>query len=138
MWQEIKYFSVAVTDLEAGIKVYEDMFGLKPMTEITETRWGFRAVMLGNDDRMQVEIVQPSNPESPLARFMKERSRPQNQHGEGVYIIGVAVDNLAESVARVRQHGGKVAQDPELPNLAWVHPLASKYVLIELQGPPSE
>jgi predicted enzyme related to lactoylglutathione lyase len=138
MWQEIKYFSVAVTDLEAGIKVYEDMFDLKPMTEITETRWGFRAVMLGNGDRMQVEMVQPSNPESPLARFMKERSRSQNQHGEGIYIIGVAVDNLAESVARVRQHGGKVAQDPELPNLAWVHPLTSKYVLLELQGPPSE
>ncbi len=38
MWKNIRYFSVAVTNLDEGIKLYEDMFGLKQMTPIHETQ----------------------------------------------------------------------------------------------------
>ena len=112
MWQEIKYFSVAVTDLEAGIKVYEDMFGLKKMTEITETRWGFRAVMLGNGDRMQVEMVQPSNPESPGESVCEDPPLPR--------VPGSAIQACATRTSQLSGHSSHYLRHPEFPVTAVV------------------
>jgi len=132
MWKNIRYFSVAVTNIDEGIKLYEDMFGLKQMTPIRETQWGFRSVMMGDGQKSFIEIIEPVNPNSPLARFMKERSRPQNPHGEGVYIIGVDVDDIEATIKNIRDRGGKVAVEPESPDIAWVHPLTTRYAFIEL------
>lgn len=132
MWKNIRYFSVAVTNIDDGIKLYQDMFGLKQMTPISDTRWGFRATMMGDGETSFVEIVQPINSNSALARFMKERSRPENPHGEGVYLIGIEVDDLEATIKRIRDQGGKVAQEPESPDLAWAHPLTMRYAFFEL------
>jgi len=132
MWKNIRYFSVAVTNMDEAIKLYEDMFGLKQMTSIRERRWGFRNVMMGDGQKHFIEIIEPINPDSALARFMKERSRPENPHGEGVYIIGVEVDDLEATIKHIRERGGKVAQEPESPDTAWVHPLTMRYTFIEL------
>ena len=132
MWKNISYFSVAVTSIDEGIKLYQDMFGLKQMTPIREERWGFRSVMMGDGQKALLEIIEPANPESALARFMKERSRPENPHGEGVYVIGVEVDNLEEAIKNIRDGGGKVTQEADSPDAAWVHPLTTRYAFIEL------
>ena len=132
MWKNIRYFSVAVTSIDEGIKLYEDMFGLKQMTPIRETQWGFRGVMMGDGQKSFIEIIEPVNPNSALARFMKERSRPQNPHGEGVYIIGVDVDDFEATIKNIRDRGGKVTVEPESPDIAWVHPLTTRYAFIEL------
>ena len=132
MWKNIKYFSVAVTNLDEGIKLYQDLFGLQPMSPISETRWGFRSVMMGNGQQTFIEIIEPTSPESPIARFMKELSRPQNPHGEGVYIIGVEVDDLEATVEHIREQGGRVTQEAESPDMAWVYPLTTRYTFIEL------
>ena len=86
MWKNIKYFSVAVTNIDEGIKLYRDMFGLKQMTPIREARWGFRNVMMGDGERHFLEIIEPINPDSALARFMKERAHPQNQRLRGDWL----------------------------------------------------
>lgn len=130
MWKNIRYVAVAVTDINEGIKLYEDLFGLKQMTPIGEARWGYRNVMMGDGEKSFIELLEPINPDSALARFMKESSRPQNPHGEGVYVIGVDVDDLDGTVKHIRDRGGKVAQ--ELPDVAWVHPLTTKHTFIEL------
>jgi len=132
MWKNIRYFSVAVTSLDEGIKLYQDMFGLKQMTPVRETRWGFRATMMGDGEKSLLEIIEPATPESALARFMKERSRPENPHGEGVYLVGVDVDDFEGTIEHIRDRGGKVAQEPESPDMAWVHPLSAKFAFIEL------
>jgi len=132
MWKNIKYFSVAVTNLEEGIKLYEDMFGLKQMRPIQEARWGFRNTMMGDGQTSFIEIIEPTDPNSALARFMKERSQAQNPNGEGVYILGVEVDDLEATVKNIRDKGGAVTQEPESPDVAWVHPLAMRYTFIEL------
>ena len=132
MWKNIRYFSVAVTDIDEGIKLYQDMFGLKQMTPIREERWGFRSIMMGDGQKPFIEIIEPMNPDSALARFMKESARPQNPHGEGVYVIGVEVDNLEETIKNIRDLGGKVTQEPDSPDAAWVHPLTTRYAFIEL------
>ncbi len=132
MWKNIRYFSVAVTSIDEGIKLYQDMFGLKQMTPVRETRWGFRATMMGDGEKALLEIIEPATPDSALARFMKERSRPENPHGEGVYLVGVDVDDFEGTIKNICDRGGKVAQEPESPDMAWVHPLSAKFAFIEL------
>ena len=132
MWKNISYFSVAVTNISEGIKLYQDMFGLKQMTPIRETHWGFRNVMMGDGQKSFIEIIEPLSTDSALARFMKERSRPQNPSGEGPYIIGVEVDDFESTIKCIRDHGGKVTQEKESPDIAWIHPLTMRHTFIEL------
>lgn len=132
MWKRVRYFSVAVTDLDSAIRRYQDLFGLQVMRPAHQTRWGFRAVLLGNGQDFQVELIQPTDPSSALARFMRERAYPTNPHGEGVYMLGVEVDDLEGAVRRVEQAGGRVSRDPASPHQAWVHPTSAHFAFIEL------
>ncbi|MEZ4554507.1 MAG: VOC family protein [Dehalococcoidia bacterium] len=133
-----QYFSVAVRDLEEGMKRYEQFFGLKPVGEIMEQRWGFRGVMLGTDEGAILELISPMREDSALKRFMDMREGDAYPDGEGLYLVGMQVDDLAATVARIEAAGGKITREEESPNAAWVHPLSNGNVLVELLARPDE
>lgn len=127
---KFQYFSVAVRDLEAGIKRYEEMFGLKQTGEIFEQRWGFRGVMMGNDDGNMLELISPQREDSALKRFMDMRSGDAYPDGEGLYLIGMEVDDIEEAVQRAQDAGATVLEE-ESPTSAWIHPLSNGNVFVE-------
>ncbi|MGE3410808.1 MAG: VOC family protein [Dehalococcoidia bacterium] len=133
-----QYFSVAVRDLEEGMKRYEQFFGLKPVGEIMEQRWGFRGVMLGTDEGAVLELISPMREDSALKRFMDMREGDAYPDGEGLYLVGMQVDDLAATVARIEAAGGKITREEQSPNAAWVHPLSNGNVLVELLARPDE
>ena len=128
---KFQYFSVAVRDLEAGIKRYEEMFGLKQTGEIFEQRWGFRGVMMGNDEGNMLELISPQREDSALKRFMDMRSGDAYPDGEGLYLVGMEVDDIEEAVQRAEAAGGTVTREEESPASAWVHPLSNGNVMVE-------
>jgi len=127
-----QYFSVAVRDLEEGMKRYEQFFGLKPVGEIMEQRWGFRGVMLGTDEGAILEMISPQREDSALKRFMDMREGDAYPNGEGLYLVGMQVDDLEGTVQRIQAAGGKVTREEESPTAAWVHPLSNGNVMVEL------
>ena len=133
---EFQYFSVAVNDLEAGIERYTRLLGLTQMSEITEQRWGFRGCMLGNGTTPFIELISPSRDDSALARFMRMRSGEAYPDGEGLYLVGLRVDDIQATVATLRAAGATVTIEDESPSLAWLHPLSNGNVLIELNDQP--
>ena len=133
-----QYFSVAVRDLEAGIKRYEEFFGLKPVGEITEQRWGFRGVMLGTDDGAILELISPAREDSALKRFMDLREGDAYPNGEGLYLVGMQVADLEAAAARIEAAGGKITREAESANAVWVHPLSNGNVFVELLARPEE
>lgn len=133
---EFQYFSVAVNDLEAGIERYTRLLGLTQMSEITEQRWGFRGCMLGNGTTRFIELISPSRDDSALARFMKMRNGDAYPGGEGLYLVGLRVDDIKATVATLQAAGAKVTIEDESPSLAWLHPLSNGNVLIELNDQP--
>lgn len=133
---EFQYFSVAVNDLEAGIERYTRLLGLTQMSEITEQRWGFRGCMLGNGTTRFIELISPSRDDSALARFMKMRNGDAYPGGEGLYLVGLRVDDIKTTVATLQAAGAKVTIEDESPSLAWLHPLSNGNVLIELNDQP--
>lgn len=117
---------------------YERFFGLKPVGEITEQRWGFRGVMMGVDDVAMLELVQPVNPDSALRRFMDMRQGDAYPEGEGLYLVGLQVADVAATAARIEAAGGRITREAESPNSAWVHPLSNGNVLVELNALAAE
>lgn len=135
MFKGIRYFSVAVTDLEKAIKTYTEVLGLEQMTPVRETRWGFRNTMMGYGGQSFIELISPSDPSSALARFMKERAIPSNPNGEGIYLVGVEVEDLPKALEKAKAAGGRITQEADSPNAAWVHPTSTHFAFMELQGP---
>ena len=132
MFQHIRYFSIAVSDLDAAIQQYQDLFGLEVMVQPQERRQGFKSATLGNGTQRLIELIQPSAPDSALGRFMKERAIPSNPNGEGVYMVSMEVDDIGKSVQQIKDQGGRVTLDERTPNEAWVHPTTSNFAFIAM------
>jgi len=133
-----QYFSVAVRNLEEGMKRYEEYFGLRPVGEIKEQRWGFRGVMLGTDEGPILEMIEPVREDSALKRFMDLRQGDAYPNGEGLYLVGMQVADLEGTVQRIEAAGGRVTREAESETAAWVHPLSNGNVMVELLARPEE
>lgn len=133
-----QYFSVAVRNLEEGMKRYEQFFGLRPVGEITEQRWGFRGVMLGTDEGAILEMIEPVREDSALKRFMDLRQGDAYPNGEGLYLVGMQVADLEATVKRIEDAGGTVTREAESTTTAWVHPLSNGNVFVELLKRPED
>jgi methylmalonyl-CoA/ethylmalonyl-CoA epimerase len=77
-----------------------------------------------------VELLEPSEPGSPIARFIDKR-------GPGIHHICFAVDNLEGTLDRCRAAGIKlVDEQPRLgaegKRIAFLHPSSTGGILVEL------
>jgi methylmalonyl-CoA/ethylmalonyl-CoA epimerase len=127
----IQYFSIAVNDIDAAVERYTKAFGFKKHTDIVDTRWGFKNCMIGNDDGNLIEVISPSRPDSALARFMKMREGPAYPGGEGIYLVGMRVDDVTTHITMATGAGLKVNTEAESPQSAWIHPATNGNVMLE-------
>lgn len=132
MITNIRYTGVMVDDLDEGLQLWKDLFGLEPINEINTNQYGVRAQMLGLNGRPFVEVMTPASPDVPLARMMDERKNERNPYGEGVYLIAMEVEDLEETLTHIESKGGRIIRAEGNTNIAWVHPLSTKMVFIEL------
>jgi methylmalonyl-CoA/ethylmalonyl-CoA epimerase len=77
----------------------------------------------------QLELVQPLDPTSGVARFL-------DTHGEGLHHVGVAVDDLSAELRRLEADGVRLID--RVPRrgvhglIAFIHPHGTGGVLVEL------
>jgi methylmalonyl-CoA epimerase len=128
-------FSIAVNSIDEAADHYAKLFGLEMMKpKSAPSQYGFRAAWLGNGRDAFIELLEPSDENSAIARFLKSR-------GQGVYLVSFDVSDLAEAVRHVRANGGRIAGIPEDEepgsdtNVVWVHPATTMGVYIQLQRP---
>jgi methylmalonyl-CoA/ethylmalonyl-CoA epimerase len=131
MLRRISHLGLAVKDLDAAIRLYEEVFGLR----ITR-RWKAEA------DRMEaatfrvgdleIELMQPLEPESPVGRFIAKR-------GEGIHHIAYEVDDVARALRLAREAGVQSIDDEPRPGgngrtrIGFLHPRSTFGVLTELE-----
>ena len=134
MFERIAYFQHAVRDLEEAMGVYADLLGMEETRGVNDwhDRWGLRSVRVGNEGRDAVELLEATDPERPLAQFMAGRANDDNPLGEGIYGIGIEVDDLAAVIENAQANGVRVIVDPESQGVAWIHPLSTRGALLEL------
>jgi len=129
MIKRIAYIGVAVKNIEQARKKFTEHLSSKIIrigtSEIDHVNNTYLTV--GED---VFELIEPTSPESPVARFMERR-------GEGVQYIGLEVTDLDETMKELRGRGLRFVSDKpvEYPNgsrWAFIHPKEMFGVLFAL------
>ncbi len=127
MLGDVIELSIVVKDLEAAIKRFETLFDLKVHSRTESKEFGFINAILPLG-RGHIELLQPTEPSSALARFLET-------HGEGVYLVGFDVGDIPASVKKLRERGAKVTHRRPDDPIAWVHPKDTHGLFVELRKP---
>ena len=129
MLEKIDHISIAVKDLDQAIKFYKAVFGLEPnlVYESTYTKAKIAFIPIGET---RIELIQPSNPESVVGKFLEKR-------GEGIHHISFKVKDVDQSLTEIESKGvqlidKKSRQVRENERVAFLHPKSTNGVLFEL------
>lgn len=126
---ELHHVAVAVPSLAEVIPFYRDLLGYR----IDEPRLvadQHVRVAFATRDGSRVELLEPANAESGIARFVAQRGRPTLHH------LCFVVDDLAGTLVRLAAEGVELVDHAPrrgaLGLVAFLHPRAANGVLIEL------
>ena len=127
--KKIEHIGIAVKNLEASNEVFAALFGKKHYKTETVESEGVKTSFFESEPN-KIELLQATNPESPIAKFIEKK-------GEGIHHIAFAVDNIEDEIERLTKEGFQVLHktpkkgaDHKL--VAFLHPKTTNGVLIEL------
>lgn len=125
---QIDHLGIAVKSLAEARKFYEKL-GLEVMPEETIEAERVRLAMVPVGDS-RIELLEPTSPESPIARFMEKR-------GEGLHHVALHVSDLSATVERLKAAGtrlvsGEIKVGAGGHRYVFVHPSSAGGVLLEL------
>ena len=125
----VDHIGIAVPSLDAAQPFWETSLGLvfHGREYVADQQV---TVAMGAAGETHIELLEPADPASPIARFL-EKNRP------GIHHIALHVDNLDEALARLTAQGATlIDQVPRLgaggKRIAFVHPKSASGVLLEL------
>lgn len=123
--KKIDHVGIVVKDLEAGVASFENNFGFRAdRTRGGEVpALGIKNVFIPVGDS-DLEIIQATSEEGPVAKFAQER-------GEGQFLLSLAVDDIAATVEQLRAQGVRVS-DPSPGGVAFVSMKSTHGVNLQL------
>ncbi len=124
--------AIAVRDLDAAVRWYEEAFGARVAHREVVDHDGVEEALLAVADSY-VQLLTPTRPDSPVARFLDSR-------GEGLHHVGYRVDDCAEALAAAVAAGARSIDEKPRPGsrgttVAFLHPKTGFGTLIELVQP---
>lgn len=137
----IDHVAVVVRSIDASLPRYAQLFRLAPEEEPRViAAQGVKLCFLatGSAPAARLELIEPVDPESGVARFLASR-------GEGLHHVCFGTPDLAAELARLAAAGAELIDTVPRPGaegpVAFVHPRTLDGVLWELLqmgGPPEE
>jgi methylmalonyl-CoA epimerase len=129
MLTDIDHVAIAVRDLDAAIAQYRTWFGADVAHREVVDSDGVEEALL-KVGVSYVQLVSPTRPDSPVAKFLDNK-------GEGLHHVGYRVTDCAAALQRVKDSGGKVIDEAPRPGsrgttVAFIHPKGDLGTLIEL------
>jgi methylmalonyl-CoA/ethylmalonyl-CoA epimerase len=126
---EVDHVAIAVRDLDAAIKWYEEAFGATVAHRELVERDGVEEALLSVADSY-IQLLTPSRDESPVAKFLETR-------GEGIHHVGYRVADCAAALEEVVATGARAIDAQPRPGsrgttVAFLHPKTAFGTLIEL------
>jgi methylmalonyl-CoA/ethylmalonyl-CoA epimerase len=123
----LAHVGIAVPSIADAVAFYRDVLGLEP--GLPESADGATIVGLTLGD-VQVELLEPRDPTSPVAKFLARR-------GPGVHHLCYRVPDLDQALARCRAAGYTLVDDVPrrgagARRIAFIHPKATAGILLEL------
>ncbi|MGH2515306.1 MAG: VOC family protein, partial [Ktedonobacterales bacterium] len=99
----IDHVAIVVRDLDLSLQFYRDTLGITPSRVIDFPSEGVKIAFLpmGGPGGSEIELLEPANPESGVARFLEKR-------GEGLHHICLEVHDIARALAELQAEGTPV------------------------------
>jgi methylmalonyl-CoA/ethylmalonyl-CoA epimerase len=125
----LHHVAIAVRRIEDAVPFFRDTLGLAadPIRDLPDQR--VRVVFLG-DAKGRIELIQPLDAESGVAKFVAEHPKPTLHH------VCYIVDDLAAKLGELAREGVELIDRAPRRGaegmVAFIHPRASGGVLIEL------
>ncbi|MBM3262924.1 MAG: methylmalonyl-CoA epimerase [candidate division Zixibacteria bacterium] len=126
---KIAHIGVAVNDMQNTLRLYHETLGLplhgQELLESDRVKIAFLPV-----GDTEIELLEATDPESPVARFIEKR-------GEGIHHIAFEVDDIEKALTRLREQGFRLIDEHPRTGasgvrVAFLHPKTTGGVLIEL------
>lgn len=132
---ELDHIGVAVESLASGKSFYEAL-GLGPMTTELVASEKVHVGFFETGNGARIELLEPTDPESPVAKFMAKR-------GPGIHHICLKVGDIRAAVATLKAAGVQLINDEPRPGahnclVVFIHPKSTGGLLIELSEPQGE
>ncbi|MFO7977609.1 MAG: methylmalonyl-CoA epimerase [Bacteroidales bacterium] len=125
----IEHIGIAVKDLEASIRYYEEVLGLScyAVEEVKDQKVKTAFFMVG---QTKIELLQSTDEDGPIGKFIEKK-------GEGVHHLAFAVDGIEQALEEIEQKGvalidKKPRKGAEGLDIAFLHPKSTHGVLMEL------
>lgn len=132
MLTKINHIGIAVTSLDEAIPFYRDMLGMVSLgvEEVAEQMVKVAMLAVGES---KIELLEPTDPDSPVARFLKK-------NGPGVHHLAYEVEDIDAAITRLEGEGARmIDRTPRNgahgTRIAFIHPKSSGGALTELCQP---
>ena len=129
---KIDHIAIAVNDVEESAKVYQQALGVDNVEFETVETEGVKVAII-HLENARVELMQPTNDESPIKKFLDKK-------GQGLHHMALETDNIEGEIERMEECGiqflGKVRPGSAGTKVTFIHPKSLHGVLAELCSHP--
>ncbi len=126
--KKFNHIAIGVENIEASLPFWRDALGLK-LDHIEEVPSQKARVAFLPVGESEVELVQPTDPGTGMAKFIQER-------GGGMHHLCLEVEDIDQALAELKAKGVRLIDETAqvLPGrkMAFIHPKATGGVLVEL------
>ena len=128
---KIDHVAIIVRNIEQALSFYRDVLGITPseIKEVPTEQVRIAFLPLGGPGGSQIELIEPTTPDSSLMKFLERR-------GEGLHHIALEVDDITLALQELQALGAPVLD--KQPRVAvegraiFLHPKGTNGVLLEL------
>lgn len=126
---KLEHLGIAVKSLNDSVPVFEKIFNKKAtdIEKVSEQKVRVCKIKLENCD---IEILEPTDPESPIAKFIEKR-------GEGIQHVSFEVPDIKQSLNELKEGGVRLINEEPRTGaegmlIAFLHPKSTAGILMEL------
>jgi methylmalonyl-CoA/ethylmalonyl-CoA epimerase len=129
MVRKIEHIGIAVKDLQASNKIFEDLLGVAPYKEeAVESEHVITSFFQVGESK--IELLQATSADSAIAKFL-------DKNKEGIHHIAFDVEDIHVEIERLKNKGYTMIHDVPKEGadgkiIAFLHPKSSNSVLVEL------
>lgn len=126
---KLEHIGIAVKSLGISDELFTKLLGKESYKKETVEREGV-VTSFYETGESKIELLEASNPESPISKFIEKK-------GEGIHHLAFGVENILEEVKRLKKEGFQfISEEPkegaDNKIVVFLHPKSTNGVLVEL------
>lgn len=126
---KLEHIGIAVKSLSVSDELFTKLLGKESYKKESVEREGV-VTSFYETGESKIELLEASNPESPISKFIDKK-------GEGIHHLAFGVENIIEEIKRLKKEGFQfISEEPkegaDNKLVVFLHPKSTNGVLVEL------